>query len=145
MPPDNTKGGPRAESRPTCTNPNRVTHPSLKEDFGPPTVPRQAPPGHLVHPASVQELAELLAEHDRQEKRVTDAYREGYEHGHRSGWDVGYAHAHEEIAASWVALAVRIRGYANSPTFEELQRRRAQPGGIVYERTMARRYGQGAA
>jgi hypothetical protein len=99
-----------------------------------------------VHPVTVQQLAELLADHDYHEQRVADAYRNGYEHGHRSGWDVGYAHAHEEIAASWVALAARIRGYGNSPTYAELQRRRGVPGGAVYEQAVARRgQAQGAA
>jgi len=133
-----TESGPRYRhgDRPTHLNPN----PSLKEDTGyPPRVTATPPPGHLVEPATVQQLAELLADHDHHDRRAEQAYRDGYTDGFTSGWDVGYGHAHEEIAAHWVALAARIRGYANSPTFEELQRRRAQPGGLIYERAVARR------
>jgi hypothetical protein len=86
----------------------------------------------------VQQLADLLADHDYQEQRVADAYRDGYEYGHRSGWDVGYAHAHEEIAAAWALVAEKVRATGRTCTNDE----RREPGGIVYERAMARRHGQ---
>lgn len=86
-----------------------------------------------------EQLAELLADFDHHERRVADAFQDGYRQGFESGWEVGYAHAHEEMARHWRALAERIRGYANSPTFAELERRRAQPGGAVYYQAVAHR------
>ncbi len=51
-----------------------------------------------------------------------DAAKLFFEHG----FDVGYAQAHGEMAADWKALAEKIRQMANTPTFAELEKRRAQ-------------------
>ncbi|MET8862293.1 hypothetical protein ABZW11_04960 [Nonomuraea sp. NPDC004580] len=87
----------------------------------------------------MQQLAELLADHDHHDQRADQAYRDGYTDGHASGWEAGYAHAHEEMARHWRAQTAAVRGHAASPTYAELEHRRAQPGGQAYETAKARR------
>jgi len=48
------------------------------------------------------------------------------------GYDVGYAQAHTEVAEDWKALAEKIRAMANTPTFAEVERRRAQHADAGY-------------
>ena len=69
--------------------------------------------------------ARLLDDLEGQRRREAEAYAAGYRDGHRSGWEIGYAHAHEEMAAHWRALAEQIRRTANTPTHAELIQRRA--------------------
>lgn len=77
--------------------------------------------------ASVAEMRRLVADLDYWQRREADAYREGYYAGHRSGWDVGYAHANHEINEAWHRVAEHVRSLARVPTIEE-QRQRQYPG-----------------
>ncbi|WP_431916322.1 hypothetical protein [Nonomuraea jabiensis] len=58
---------------------------------------------------------------DGQHRRERQAYDQGYRDGHRSGWEIGYARAHEELAASWRKLAAAVRGHAERPAHAELE------------------------
>jgi hypothetical protein len=61
--------------------------------------------------------------------------------GYSDGEQAGHRAAHEEMAKEWaafVAAPVRNLGKSSSLPHEELQRRRAKPGGIVYEARLAR-------
>ncbi|WP_131815536.1 hypothetical protein [Thermostaphylospora chromogena] len=77
------------------------------------------------------ELRRLLADHDHYERRVAQAYRDGY----LSGWDIGYGYAHDEMAKAWAALREKVRSLASTPTYAELRQMRRTPGGPIYEQT----------
>ena len=51
-------------------------------------------------------------------------YRSGYEDGFATGVEVGWGWAEADMADAWRGVATRIRRLANSPTHEELTRRR---------------------
>ncbi|MDP9864026.1 MULTISPECIES: hypothetical protein [Streptosporangium] len=68
--------------------------------------------------------AALVADLDGQHRRERQAYEQGYRDGHRSGWEIGYGHAHQEMADRWAALAAQIRNLSRTPTHAELEVRR---------------------
>ncbi|MBB5075835.1 hypothetical protein [Nonomuraea endophytica] len=72
----------------------------------------------------LEEMRKLVNDLDGQHKREAQMYAGGYRAGHLSGWEVGYTHAHHEIAQVWKALAERVRRTASQPTYAELQARR---------------------
>jgi hypothetical protein len=58
----------------------------------------------------------LLADHDRHEREIADAYAAGYRDGHTAGWEIGYGHAHHEMAEAWSRIAAHVRGIADTRT-----------------------------
>lgn len=74
--------------------------------------------------AAIAEMRSLLDDLDYWHRRETDAYRDGYYAGHRSGWEVGYARANHEIDEAWRRVAEHVRSIAKVPTFDELQAKR---------------------
>lgn len=76
-----------------------------------------------------------LAERDR--KTYTAGYRDGQRDAHRSGWDIGYAHAHHEMTERWAWMAKRVRASTNDPTYAE----RYAPGGPAYYAALVRHGG----
>lgn len=49
------------------------------------------------------------------------AFADGFRRGYSAGYEIGRAHAEQEIAAEWARLAAHIRRIAARPTFAELQ------------------------
>ena len=95
------------------------------------------------HIAEAQRLVDAITD---QAQRDEDNYRRGFadaariflDHGH----EIGYALAHQEMAAAWSALAAHVRALAGTPTHAELQQRRSQPGGDAYHAALQRRGGR---
>ncbi|MGI5288053.1 hypothetical protein ACQEVF_32575 [Nonomuraea polychroma] len=58
----------------------------------------------------------LLADLEGQRRREEQAFRAGFEAGYRDGWEIGYAHAHHEMAAEWEALAAKVRAMTEVAT-----------------------------
>ncbi|MFD0884087.1 hypothetical protein ACFQ08_05915 [Streptosporangium algeriense] len=69
-------------------------------------------------------LAALVSDLDSQHRREQDAYAQGYRDGHRTGWQIGYGHAHHEMAGHWARLAAHVRQLARTSPIDELERRR---------------------
>ncbi|MEU1734403.1 hypothetical protein [Streptosporangium sp. NPDC020145] len=69
-------------------------------------------------------LAALVGDLDSQHRREQDAYAQGYRDGHRTGWQIGYGHAHHEMAGHWARLAAHVRHLARTSPIDELERRR---------------------
>jgi hypothetical protein len=69
--------------------------------------------------AMLEKAQALLEDLDGQRRREVEAYATGYRDGHRTGWEIGYAHAHHEMAAEWTAIAARVRAMADAATFNE--------------------------
>jgi hypothetical protein len=70
---------------------------------------------HLVEPATVQELRDLLADLENQQRRERKAFEDGYTLGFRSGWETGYNFRCHEEAAYWAHLSRRMKAIANYP------------------------------
>ncbi|MGW4424003.1 hypothetical protein [Streptosporangium sp. NPDC004631] len=75
-----------------------------------------------AHLAEMRRLVEDLAAQHRAERR---AYTAGYNDGHRSGWEIGYAHACYEMARAWSAIRDRVLAAARRPVRTEFPRRSA--------------------
>ncbi|MEV0149078.1 MULTISPECIES: hypothetical protein [unclassified Nonomuraea] len=65
------------------------------------------------HASTIQAL---LADLDEQQRREVEAYAAGYRDGHDSGWDIGYGHAHHEMATAWKVVAEKVRAMAGHRT-----------------------------
>ncbi|MGW4662891.1 hypothetical protein [Streptosporangium sandarakinum] len=89
-----------------------------------PAEPPATRPGGEALTATATTLAALLADLDGQHRRERDAYAQGYRDGHRSGWEIGYRHAHHEMAASWQTLAEQVRRMGRTRTHPEVEHRR---------------------
>ncbi|MFI7130190.1 hypothetical protein ACIBQ1_31170 [Nonomuraea sp. NPDC050153] len=74
----------------------------------------------------MEEMRKLVNDLDSQHRREAQAYEQGYRDGHLSGWEVGYGHAHHEMAQEWRALAEHVRRMASRPTYAELEARRGE-------------------
>ena len=100
--------------------------------------------GSVGQSPTVDAARRLLDDLDGQRRRESAAYASGYRDGHRTGWEVGYGHAHHEMARDWAAVAKPVRqlGTPGSVAHEELQRRRSEPGGPAYEAALRRRGGR---
>jgi flagellar biosynthesis/type III secretory pathway protein FliH len=57
----------------------------------------------------VEEMRRLVGDLEGQREREGQAFAEGFRIGFQDGWDIGYGHAHEEMAREWHALAQRVQ------------------------------------
>lgn len=80
----------------------------------------------------------LLRFLEEQQRRVDEAMRQGYLLGRADGWQAGHDAAHNEVAADWRQLALRIRRSA-AKLYNDLERLRRTPGGAIYQAALERR------
>src|SRR5262245_327477 len=75
----------------------------------------------MIQPSTIEEMRRLLADLEAHHREVQQAYADGYRDGHRSGWDIGYGHAHHEMADEWRKVAEHVRRYGRMRTFQEVE------------------------
>lgn len=120
MAPDMDRAGPhRGENRPTYTQDPTARRGQSSSPMVQTTTVRT-----VNTAAAIAEMRRLVADLDYWHRREADAYREGYAAGHRSGWDVGYAHANHQIDEAWHRVAVHVRSLASIPTHAEITAKR---------------------
>ena len=73
------------------------------------------------------ELVDAIGDQaERDRKNYEDGWNAAAQIFFEHGLEVGYAQAHAEMDAWWKDLAKKVRAFAGTPTFAEVQRRRAE-------------------